>query len=451
MSTSLGGNGGPAPVAGKAADIRALHRHLVSARDEKILQVVAMVDALPHRGQADALIAPLRPRLAELQPRRPLHFGRLLFMPLNPVVIPGPKWRRDSLAVPRTALPCIVRQVGEMAPDLVDDITRQIDGGMADDRLLLLRVGPKLWPQAARLLGQAPPPDDWESATGLSQADHGAIRRTIVLVLEHAVVIATQMDADEPDADAIGQILQQAALSSAEALSTLITVLLHWVPAAAPLVMSATSAHASPAGVAGRVASERAVEFVLDALDSDQLANNDGPAGLDRLRRTVALLDGLADQSGDRPSRAARISATRARIDAACRERFADVLQNDVLKRIGGTPAAVADALGESGMPGTGAGRGAGRGAMDAEAVGLLEASARQLRNFEQVARRVNRSDHYDKLLRDTAALLAPVAGEDEFARIDRLRLAEILLGPETALSMLGPMPAAGLPLKFGP
>lgn len=88
---------------------------------------------------------------------------------------------------------------------------------------------------------------------------------------------------------------------------------------------------------------------------------------------------------------------------------------------------------------------------MDAEAVGLLEASARQLRNFEQVARRVNRSDHYDKLLRDTAALLAPVAGEDEFARIDRLRLAEILLGPETALSMLGPMPAAGLPLKFGP
>jgi hypothetical protein len=41
-------------------------------------------------------------------------------------------------------------------------------------------------------------------------------------------------------------------------------------------------------------------------------------------------------------------------------------------------------------------------------------------------------------MLRRTAPLLAPRPGDDQLARIDRLRIAEILLGPEVALSMLG-------------
>ena len=57
---------------GRLGEIRSLNRHLVSAQDVKILKVVAMVDALPARGDADSLIAPLRPRLAQLRPRRPL-------------------------------------------------------------------------------------------------------------------------------------------------------------------------------------------------------------------------------------------------------------------------------------------------------------------------------------------------------------------------------------------
>jgi len=50
--------------------VRDLQRSLLDAGDAQISRIVAMVDALPERGSADALIAPLRPRLARLHPRR---------------------------------------------------------------------------------------------------------------------------------------------------------------------------------------------------------------------------------------------------------------------------------------------------------------------------------------------------------------------------------------------
>jgi len=74
----------------RLAEIKALNRHLVSAQDAKILKVVAMVDALPVRGEADNLIEPLRARLAQLRLIRPLGMGHLLFMPLDPVLVPTP-------------------------------------------------------------------------------------------------------------------------------------------------------------------------------------------------------------------------------------------------------------------------------------------------------------------------------------------------------------------------
>jgi hypothetical protein len=40
-------------------------------------------------------------------------------------------------------------------------------------------------------------------------------------------------------------------------------------------------------------------------------------------------------------------------------------------------------------------------------------------------------------MLRNTGPLLSPRPGDDAQARVDRLRLAEILLGPEQALQML--------------
>ena len=64
-----------------------------------------MVDAMPNRGAADQLIAPLRARLAHLRPPRPLRFARLLFLPLDPLIVPAARWRAAQPAIPRTVIP----------------------------------------------------------------------------------------------------------------------------------------------------------------------------------------------------------------------------------------------------------------------------------------------------------------------------------------------------------
>jgi len=232
-------------------------------------------------------------------------------------------------------------------------------------------------------------------------------------VLAHAPVILEQAEADPPETQAITAMLQHAAQAAPGALGVLIGVLLNAAPGLAAPVLAATTAHSAPIDAASRAATERAVEAVLDQIDPDRLVAAEDPAGLAPLRQTVAMLDRLADLSIDRPARNARIAETRVRIDAACRARFDRVLQAEMVDRLDMGPQA------------------------SAEDVARLENAARNLRGFEQVARRVNGSDHYDRMLRRTAARLAPQERDDPVTRVDRLRLAEILLGPEVALNML--------------
>src|SRR5271165_6163640 len=91
--------------------IREVNRGLAAARDEQIMQVVAMVDAMPNRGPADQLIAPLRPRLAHLRPPRPLRFARLLFTPLDPLIVSAARWRPEQPTIPRTVIPFLAAAV----------------------------------------------------------------------------------------------------------------------------------------------------------------------------------------------------------------------------------------------------------------------------------------------------------------------------------------------------
>ena len=405
MSTSI------ADAGGRLAEIRALNRHLVSAQDAKILKVVAMVDALPQRGAADALIAPLRPRLAQLRPGRPMGAVRLLFMPFNPVLVPGPHWKRGALSVPRTAILPLARQLEALAPGLLAEADRVLAGAVTTDAAAVLRAGPKLWAAAAAALAATPPPPDWAEATGLNPADHAAIRDAIVLVLRHAPALVGQIDAVVPDEDVIAAVLTDAA-SQPDAMGLLISVILSWLPHAAVQVLAFTSSHSAPTGLPGRTATERAVERVLEGIEAEQ----DTPivaAALPRLRRAVAMLDELQAGTTDRPTRSARIAATRAKLDTACRTQFQALLQETVVDRLA------------TGLP------------EEASALAGLEAAARDVRRFEHVARRINGSDHYDRQLRATIDGLVPRGADANEARVDRLRLAEILLGPEKALQML--------------
>lgn len=78
-----------------------------------------------------------------------------------------------------------------------------------------------------------------------------------------------------------------------------------------------------------------------------------------------------------------------------------------------------------------------GSEAMSDSDVATVEALARDLRRFEGTARRLGQRDHYDRQLRSSAESLRPSAEDPQQLRADKLRLVEILAGPELARSML--------------
>src|SRR5271154_5358190 len=146
--------------------IREVSRGLADARDEQILKVVAMVDAMPDRGAADQLIAPLRGRLAQLRPPRPLRFARLLFMPLDPLIVPAPRWRAEQSTIPRSAIPSLAAAVATGLGPVGQKGAAVIEGRTTWDADVIAAAGARLWQPAAELLADAKQPPDWE-ATGL--------------------------------------------------------------------------------------------------------------------------------------------------------------------------------------------------------------------------------------------------------------------------------------------
>src|ERR1700744_3703323 len=86
------------------SEVRQLRSQLVHAEDEKIHRILELIDSLERREDADAVIAPLRERLAKLKPRRKINFARLLFRPFDPLIVGPADWSRDSPNIPRTAL-----------------------------------------------------------------------------------------------------------------------------------------------------------------------------------------------------------------------------------------------------------------------------------------------------------------------------------------------------------
>ena len=93
------------PVFAPQPELRRLRRDLSMAADEQIARVVAMLDRLPDRGEADQVLDPLRPRLRTLKPPRPLTLARLLFMPLEGALVAPTAWRRGGPVAAGPQLP----------------------------------------------------------------------------------------------------------------------------------------------------------------------------------------------------------------------------------------------------------------------------------------------------------------------------------------------------------
>lgn len=420
-----------------ASHIRGLQRDLVEAGDIKIRRVVAMVDQLAERGNADALIAPLRGRLAQLRPSRPLRMVRLLFTPLDPLVLPGAKWRRGTPGIPRSVLACLGDVVlGGLGQERAL-LEARLAGATSDQAATIAEAGGSLWPLAADILATAPPPADWSAATGLQPTDYQALSRAIAALFGQVAamhrMIAAARSGTPPSIPELEELMAALVPAGADAVAMMTCLLMARLPRTDTVASVSDDLAVRHPEPAFRTAADRAVDFMLDRIEASlriETGNKVEPSpggGPDLARaaaeigQTVTMLDDLDDRAAQRPTRRARIEQLKRRLDGNCRTQFAGSLEARLLQPATGLACA------------------------SAVEITALEAAARDLRQFEGQARRLGGGDQYDRSLAQAARSLHPAGPEPPMVLVDRARLVEILQGPDAAFLLLAeasPVPA---------
>lgn len=424
-------SGAPAGQPCSEVAIKDMRRSLVAAGDEQIAKVLSLLDAMVDRGAADALIAPLRPRLVQLRPRRPLNVSRLVFLPLDPLVMTPAKWRRTAPGVPRTALAPLMAQIRRGIPDVVEQVEAMIDGHSVEDRAAVRQAGALIWGPSGEILASAPMPAEWPAATGLGQADHARLALIIAgLLSQGGEIIGMVREAANFHYPSIARLrrclsgaatfglasLDPAARSEAARLAIGMTmaVLLARLPRSEELITAAGDLATADAEPVIRQAADQAIDYMLDGIDEVSGSSADLESATDEFDRIATLFDAL-ERPGPthRPARKTRADKLRAQMDATCRKRFESELCKSLL--------APAKAFGAD--------------SPDASVL-AVEALARDLRRFEATGRRFGTGDHYDLCLKNAVETLS--SGElDPAARMERARLVEILCGPEEAMALL--------------
>jgi hypothetical protein len=405
------------------AALRAMRRVLHSASDTQVRRVVALVDRMAERGEADRLIEPLRPRLAQLRPIRKLRFERLLFLPLDPLIVPPREWRPGDPAIPRSAVGPFAQTIRvALGPDLAV-IEALIEGRALDDAATIAHAGALLWPQAARILAMAPEPLGWTDS-GLPVTAHAPLARAIAAVLERQAAIEPLIqDAWNgllpPSPEAMAAIVDGIAAAPPDTQSIVVALLLARLPRAEPLLLALESmARGEGTRTTLRLAADRAMDAALDGLSREggmeaRLAALPLDTAGGEIRRLGAMLDALEVRAAD-AKRRGRYWALRQRLDAGCRTRFATALDEDVL-----TPLRMLTApIGQSGQD-------------------RLERSATRLRALEAEARQIGGGEIYDALLDQGAETVRQAIGTGGLTAMRAVRLTEILAGPDAAMALM--------------
>jgi hypothetical protein len=374
------------------------------------------VDGLADRGEADELIAPLRHRLGALQLARPLRFSRLLFYPLDPLIMPPTTWRLTDPALPRSVVtPMTLIVEAAMGPKMAT-IRESIRDRTTDDAELIGALGATFWPEAASILRVAQVPDGWDQ-TGLSPRVFQDLAARAAALLRQApvldsLVIATANGLLPPDRNAVDAMLCAVMQERADALPLLVLILLSRLSQAAAVLYDLSAGGSLP-GL--RAAMESATDLLLRRLaDGQSIVAHKPLAEFSAAVRQVAEL--LAELDQDQASRGRReqIRELRQRLDRDCQRQFDQGLAQAFLipLRASAGPAAQVDLTG-------------------------LEAVARGLRVLEAEGRAIGGAAPYQKKMAGAAEAVRQLP---ETAAIDlagRVRLVEILEGADAALALL--------------
>ncbi len=400
--------------------LRQLKSELTTAEDDKIHRVLELVDRLALRGDADHLIAPLRMRLARLKPKRKLNFARLLFTPFNPLIVDPAKWNPDTPAVPRSAIPPIARQVEA-------GIARETDAGnvclpdiTADDLPSIVSRGRPQWSAAAEILRGSKMPAQWTSETGLRDRDYAALSTALqTLFPQAAPLLKIAIDANagiDPEPSDLIAMLQAVAPAGAQVAAMFIAMGLGWLPRTRVFVRAMDEFAGSRNNASIVAAADKAVEYTLSGIEQSPAYGAGLATATDEIRRAALILENLVASSSDKPGRRNRIEQARQAVDTACRNSFSAEVASQLLEPCSSIATA------------------------DSKSVEGFEDTARALRRYEAVAKKIGGTEFYDRQLGSAAQALRPRSGEDIQARVTRVRLIEILRGSDAAAAALQAM-----------
>lgn len=385
-----------------------------TADDKALQRVVQTLDQVKDRGQADKILELARQRLRALRPPRPLGFTRLLFVPLDGAIVPSARWRRGEPQVPRSALAALSAAVHAGLGPEAAGLLKSTEGRTTADHVVVTDVGGRLWPAAANALPASPPPG-WED-TGLAAADYGTLAELCRPVWANGPAIWGAMAAAGagPPEELVRAALLPLVQEGPKAIAAGLASLSLRAQNPGQLATFASRLHGS-----ARIAAQQ----VLDTLLDEPLPPMDSMDVHSLAREAQALLHRYEDLENCPlmgTDRQRRLAAVRRHADEACRDRFLNAMEVQVIG-----PAAI---LAQSEK-------------VSDEDAATLEAGARQLRLLESIGRRLGSPGSYDRALAALGEALTGLAGRcgqaEGLTPMDLARTMEILCGAEAAGTLL--------------
>ncbi len=392
---------------------------LLNADDDKFRRVVDLIDNISDPAVNQAILGPLRARLIALKPVRPLSLTRLLFIPLDPLIVPGHNWRPGETTVPRAAIAPMAGIVRRGLGHEAEVIDKIVAGHGTNAMQAVAVAGEELWSRAAEILAVSRAPANWVEK-GFRPAVYPLLARVVAAVLRRAVWLEWlardgATGSLQPNDKILHDILRDIADEPAEGYAMIAKLVLLRSPHAASLLRQLVARTRDPTEKSMlQQAVAHGTEGVLAYMESTSgLANEIGRGAIasasDEVRRITTLLREIENDVTAVRHRP-RLRAIRGKLDEACQGRFSSGVKEVLVAPLEDASAPV-NRAGQT----------------------RLEAGARDLRTLETAGRTVGSGDSYDRLLSQASETVREAVQAGTLTPIRGIRLVEILSGSDAA------------------
>ncbi|WP_156964033.1 hypothetical protein [Muricoccus aerilatus] len=404
-------------------EVRLLGSALAGASPDRLARALVVIDALPDRAAADQLLEKVRPTLRDLDLPRPLSFTRLLFTPLNGLIVSPREWVPGEPGIPRSVLTII----GDLVRGSLGGSAAEIEAGCfgqnANEAAALLTLGKDLWPAAATCVPELPP-SSW-SETGLGRLHYNWIREQCSIVWRHSLALwpSLQAAAEGPPKDLVCRALEGPLTEGELACSVVLHLLL--ARAKRPASVASAALDVIPLRLGSvRTVAQKAVDRLLSEAVKRELVpkcaetEEGGITAAAAAETACALVEDFeASIFLQASGRREKIRAIRDLAEMVCRDNYRRFTSRVFAERI--------KQIGSASLKNV------------SNSIESIEGAARIMKKIERSGRRLGNAHQYDASLQSAAAeivqVFASCTSEGLLRRSDTLRLVEILIGPDNA------------------